>query len=100
MSEEQFPGLTAAQIERLALLSEELGEAQHMIGKVLRHGYDSINPVNPGPTNREALGMELGHVRAAIAMLTGAGDLSATDISRHGARKLVTVQPWLHHQDA
>lgn len=45
---QHFNGLTPAEAERLALLSEELGEAQQAIGKILRHGYDSSNPVDPG----------------------------------------------------
>jgi hypothetical protein len=36
-----FNGLAPAETERLALLLEELGEAQQAIGKILRHGYES-----------------------------------------------------------
>ena len=43
-----FNQLTPAEAERLALLLEELGEAQQAIGKILRHGYASTHPANPG----------------------------------------------------
>ena len=45
MTDINFNKLTAAQTERLAILSEELGEAQQAIGKIMRHGYDSCNPL-------------------------------------------------------
>lgn len=38
--------LNDAQSERLALLLEELGEAQQAIGKILRHGYQSRTEPN------------------------------------------------------
>ena len=41
--------LTLSRLERLALLLEELGEAQQVIGKILRHGYDSRHP-DGGPS--------------------------------------------------
>jgi hypothetical protein len=54
-------GLTPAQLERLAFLSEELGEAQQAIGKIVRHGYDSYNPlVLTNSNNREDLEKEIG----------------------------------------
>lgn len=37
--DEPFNDLSNAELERLALLLEELGEAQQVIGKILRHGY-------------------------------------------------------------
>lgn len=41
---EHFNGLTPAEAERLAMLSEECGEVIQIIGKILRHGYDSYHP--------------------------------------------------------
>lgn len=49
---EHFNGLTPAEAERLAMLSEECGEVIQVIGKILRHGYDSKYG---GLTNREKL---------------------------------------------
>lgn len=92
-----FNRLTAAKHERLALLLEELGEAQQAIGKVLRHGYSSRHP-NGGETNREALERELGDVRHAMIRLCAAGDLSKIAIHAHADDKAVAVVQYLHHQ--
>lgn len=93
-----FNQLTPAQAERLALLAEELGEAQQAIGKILRHGFESRHPTTPGPTNRESLERELGDVCHAIARLADAGDVQAEVIEHRAADKRVTVAPYLHHQ--
>lgn len=92
-------GLSPAEAERLALLAEECGEVVQIIGKVLRHGYASYHPENPtGPTNRHMLENELGHVMAAILMMTTAMDLSRVSIGAARVTKTSTVGRWLHHQ--
>lgn len=94
-----FNQLTPAEAERLALLLEELGEAQQAIGKILRHGYESHNPTSAtvSPSNREALETELGHVRHAIDRMTLAGDLSVLAITGAMKAKADSVWRWLHH---
>lgn len=92
-----FNQLTNAQAERLALLSEELGEAQQAIGKILRHGYESRHPCG-GPTNREDLQAELGDVKAAILLLTRSVDLSSPEILSATLRKMDRVGQYMHHQ--
>ena len=94
-----FNGLTEAEAERLALLLEELGEAQQAIGKILRHGYENTHP-DGGPTNRETLEREIGDVKAAVNMMIVARDLVMTEIDAAGLRKLSWVRQYLHHQDA
>lgn len=90
-------GLTDAERELLALLMEECGEVVQVIGKILRHGYDSRNPLEPeSPTNRELLERELGDVGAAQLMLEESGDLIWTEIRMHAKRKLESVRKWLH----
>jgi NTP pyrophosphatase (non-canonical NTP hydrolase) len=96
-----FNKLTPAELERLALLLEELGEAQQAIGKILRHGYDKFNPFShpsSDPTNRQSLERELGDVEYALELLCAAGDLRAGEI--HGARnrKAERIGEYLHHQ--
>jgi NTP pyrophosphatase (non-canonical NTP hydrolase) len=92
-----FNNLTPAEAERLAILAEEMGESIQSIGKILRHGYDSVNP-NTGVNNKEALTFEIADVLNAIDRLTKAGDLSlgAIEAERHMSkpRKL----GYLHHQ--
>lgn len=93
-----FNQLSDAQAERLALLSEELGEAQQAVGKILRHGYGSRHP-GGGPTNRESLQKELGDVKAAINLLTRADDLSSSQVSAAMSLKLDRVGQYMHHQE-
>ena len=98
-------GLKNAQLERLAILLEELGEAQQAIGKIIRHGYDSYNPLlepdadgNPVSCNREDLEKELGDVYYAIIMLRMAGDVSWQNILDRSDEKAKKIKPYLHFQ--
>lgn len=91
--------LTDAEVERLAILSEELGEAQQCIGKILRHGYESYNPVvDTGQTNRRELERELGDIVYAITLLSGNRDVSRAAIERRSDEKREKITRWLHHQ--
>lgn len=95
-----FNELNPAKAERLALLLEELGEAQQAIGKILRHGYDSFNPYKrDAGTNRQMLERELGDVESAIRRLVHAGDLRGDAIEAASRLKDESVKPYLHHQD-
>jgi NTP pyrophosphatase (non-canonical NTP hydrolase) len=98
---DHFNGLRPDEAERLAFLLEELGEAQHAIGKVLRHGYASTNPNEINfPSNRERLEDELGDILAAIRLLVDAGDLRERWIDGARDLKLKSVARWMHHQAA
>ena len=55
---DHFNGLTPAEAERLAMLAEECGEVIQMVGKILRHGYDSYHPADPNTTNKQLLGRD------------------------------------------
>jgi hypothetical protein len=92
-----LPGLTAAEVERLAVLAEECGEVAQAVGKVLRHGWRSASPFG-GPINRVSLESEMGHVRAAIDLMVDAGDVRHGDIAAWRRRKLASLGQWLHHQ--
>lgn len=89
--------LTPAETERLAVLSEEMGEAIQVIGKILRHGYVSTHP-NGGPNNRRLLEKELGDVRHAMIRMCEAGDLNKDTIHAEAEAKRETVEKYLHHQ--
>lgn len=94
-----FNGLSHEQIERLALLSEELGEAQQAIGKILRHGYECHNPFDvTKTTNRAALEKEMGDVLLAMDLLTRSRELDCFAIDQRREDKRLKVQPYLHHQ--
>lgn len=95
-----FNQLTPAEAERLALLSEELGEAQQIIGKILRHGYQNYHPDDPEKTtNRTLLAQEMGHVWAATQMLVIPQDISGMILERSRGEKHEKVKKWMHHQD-
>lgn len=91
--------LTDAEAERLALLLEELGEAQQAIGKILRHGYESTNPdLAYSDTNRQGLEREIGDVLVAIDFMLEAGDIEQTELDDRKRVKRHKVWQYLHHQ--
>ena len=100
MTEPRFDnGLSDAETERLALLSEECAEAGKAIGRILRDGYPSRNPTITGsPTNREDLEHEIGDLLWAIDLMAHCGDISMlrarADTGRHARKTL-----YLHHQN-
>jgi NTP pyrophosphatase (non-canonical NTP hydrolase) len=89
--------LTEAELERLALLAEEMGETIQIIGKILRHGYESSHPTDPIP-NRKLLELELGDVLAALNLMYNAGDINYTNLMEAKLNKLKRVWKYLHHQ--
>lgn len=92
-------GLTEAEAERLALLVEECGEVIQAAAKVLRHGWDSRHPnAIDGPTNRQQLEKEVGHMRQAVGMMLHAEDLGATAMRDALIKKAGSISQWLHHQ--
>lgn len=99
MTEPFSTQLSDEQIERLALLLEELGETQQIIGKILRHGYESCHPDNlDGPTNRELLEDELGDIKAALELMLHERDVTFNSIETAMFDKLKNVKRYLHHQ--
>ena len=94
-----FNRLTPAEAERLALLAEECAEVIQVVGKVLRHGYESRHPGDPaGPTNRGLLAKECGDVLYAMGLMINCRDLMDTDLQFERAKKAKSVTAYLHHQ--
>ncbi|WP_161556764.1 hypothetical protein [Paraburkholderia hospita] len=94
-----FNRLNEAEHERLALLAEELAEAIHAIGKILRHGYESRNPLMPkGPTNRDWLEQEVAHVLVAARLMFDAGDIRRVACAEHEQDKQESLHRYMHHQ--
>jgi NTP pyrophosphatase (non-canonical NTP hydrolase) len=93
--------LSDAELERLALLAEECGEVLQVIGKIIRHGYQSSNPHFPsdqgGPTNRDLLVKEVGDVLLAIDFLMR-HDIAEEQIEDRMRVKRHRVYDYLHHQ--
>lgn len=95
---ENFHELTPARAEALALLLEELGEAQQAIGKILRHGLHERHPAR-STSNQEELEKELGDVRAAIIVAKALGVVTTTGIELATSLKIGRVGRYLHHID-
>lgn len=94
-----LPGLSAAELERLAIVVEESAEVIHAAMKVVRHGYDSHHPDQPGRgNNRDMLTDEIGHAHFAAMLLHEAGDISAKAATRAIERKERSIRKYLHHQ--
>ena len=93
-----LPGLSPAQLEALALLSEECGEVIAIIGKALRHGLDSCHP-DGNETNRDAISREAGQVLAAIYIAVGVGALNVVEVDNGCRDKWAKVGRYLHHID-
>ncbi len=81
MNEQEFNGLTAAQKERLYLLSEEASEIIKEVMKILRFGYESHHPDKPEETNLVLLQTELGNLGAAMGLMFINGDIDVDAIN-------------------
>lgn len=94
-----FNGLTPAESERLAILSEECAEVIQAVCKTLRHGYESTNPKTGSPeTNRQMLEREIGDLLHALDRCVTTNDLDRTAIAERAASKPKRILPYLHHQ--
>jgi hypothetical protein len=93
----RIKSVTAAEAERLALLAEEMGESVQIIGKILRHGYESSSD-DGAPSHREFLEKKLGDVKHAIDRLCKSHDLDRDYIERQSERRGSLLAPFLHHQ--
>lgn len=100
MSTTHFNNLNPAEAERLAILAEECGEVVQIVGKILRHGWESVWPEG-GPTNRERLQLELGDIMAIQKVMRERKDLDSDailDYMTEKYRKIVVKRAWIHHQ--
>lgn len=91
--------LTAAEHERLSVLVEECAEVIKTAGKILRHGYESVNPLLPKfdqSSNRTCLENDLGEALLAVLLLVDNGDVSRDNISEALDFKIKRVSAWLH----
>lgn len=108
-----FNQLTPAEHERLAYLMEECGEVIQIIGKIMRHGYESYDPTDPNnkvvgengrgigktlqvTTNRQLLERELGDVMRAARMLGTSGDVDPLEVDVQASKG--PPSKYMHHQ--
>lgn len=93
-----FNELTDAEAERLAILAEECAEVIYVVGKILRHGYESYNPTDDRMNlNRFLLENELSHVANIVDMMIKAGDINELQMSYCQEAKAETIGLYLHH---
>ena len=80
------------------MLLEEAGEVIQICGKILRHGYDSSNPLDHTGTNKELLEKELQDLYTLIYIMSERNDIvldfSSDEVKEIWSRKL----KWTHHQ--
>ena len=98
---EPFNKLTDAEAERLAMLAEEAGEIVQIVGKILRHGYESYHPDDPNKKqNRWILQDEINDLAGVVYGMQAAADLSVMTMQEH--HRITAWQRKLkysHHQD-
>lgn len=97
MNTEHFNKLTPAEAERLAIFAEECGEVIQIVGKILRHGYESHHP-DSVRTNRELLAEEMGHIECIMDRMIYAGGIACTAITAANCNKIATAKRYFHHQ--
>ncbi len=96
-----FNGLSPAQVERLSILAEECGEVIQAVGKILRHGYESVDPTGQKKgTNRQQLEVEIGDILAARSLMAQCGDIDLFATNKAKAIKLdrLCSGKYTHHQ--
>ena len=90
--------MTSSELERLAILSEELGEVQKVIGKILRFGYESYNPEKPHePDNRGKLEIELGDLRCIMKLMYREEDIDEMIVDLNSISKVEKINKWMTH---
>ena len=80
---DHFNKLTPAEAERLAMLAEECGEVIQVVGKILRHGYESYHPDSPDVSNRDLLAKEVADVTSIIDRMVFCSDMRTGQIESH-----------------
>ena len=93
-----FNGLTPSQAERLAILAEEANELAQAAMKILRHGYESVNPDKPEDgTNRFQLEREFAQVQGTFHAMKDRGDVRIPGV--HVAMRAWEAKlRYCHHQ--
>lgn len=91
--------LSNSELERLAILSEEMGECVQRIGKIIRFGYENYNPYDQLKiTNKELLEIELGQIEAIIGLMKLNGDIDKNTIEKAIENKLAKLKEWTNYQ--
>lgn len=82
---ETASGLSAAEVERLALLAMAAGKLAADVAKVILHGWKSPSPFTGRPIYTE-VEHSMGRLNAAADVMAEAGDVRDGDVHAHGRR--------------
>jgi phosphoribosyl-ATP pyrophosphohydrolase len=100
MSDNFSNNLSDEELERLAILAEEAAEVQQIAMKIIRHGYESVNPNDEEITsNRELLENELGDLTFAMGLMMANDDIDQKAIQKAKWAKKKRIAQYLHHND-
>ena len=92
--------LSDAETERLAILAEECAEVVQVVGKILRHGYESSHPRRPEQgTNRQHLEEELSNVGVIMTLMVDRKDIDPDSLQERYEAKKQNIGQYLHHQE-
>lgn len=80
------------------MLAEECGEVIQIVGKILRHGYDSHHPDDPATTNRHLLIKELSEVNAVLQAM-GREELINANLNNNPVQVWARKLRYAHHQE-
>ena len=103
--EPHFNELTASEDELLACLFEEASEISQeackivqIVGKVMRHGYESVHPFQPVlGTNRNPLESEIGDFLTIVLRMGREGHIDIDKVYARAKLKDDLIKPYLHH---
>ena len=90
--------MTDAERERLAMLAEECGEVIQVVGKILRHGYNSYHPNDPSVSNRDLLEAELRDIDSIVYGMALNGDIDSSSLIGQYETTWKKKIKWTHHQ--
>jgi hypothetical protein len=91
--------MNEAERERLAMLAEECAEVIQIIGKILRHGYDSYHPNDPQMiTNRELLIRELQDIEGVVYGMCMNDDIDPPICTAEPENTWDKKLKWTHYQ--
>ncbi|TCT37448.1 hypothetical protein [Martelella mediterranea] len=96
---EHYNKLSPAEAERLAMLAEEAGEIVQIVGKILRHGYESFHPADPATSNRDLLMKELRDFVVVYTLMAQGGDICLATIDEFPKAILQKLR-YAHHQSS
>ena len=100
MATEHFNKLKEDELERLALLFEDCSEVIHAVGKIIRHGYPSVDPTKRGNqriSNREMLSREIGQLLWSLDQMAEQGDTQEWAVRDELYGRGRKASKYLHH---